>query len=392
MNKKSFLPLVVLSVTVVCLTNLTSVISSARAEVTPWGIGIQSGFSKLEGDWKGPQLSPMGNFLLSYSPNSFLSLVGQVGYSALKSDQDAKRINPSYLDQDKLKVMTAPIEFGFKFNFAPRTKVNPYATLGIGALRWDVKYDGETLMRNGKKQREFTPILKTEGGLELFLSPHLGLTLGAGYRHTFSDVIDQISSGDEKDGMITVSAGLMYYFKSANPNDRDRDQIPDELDLEPWAAEDTNGFMDHDGRPEGGLPANFEERSPVVLHYPVHQHQARKDLHLEARILTSVPLRTAAVLYRPIDVKNWRVVELKLVQGNIYLATLSKDMAPRKEFEYCIVAVDQDLKGIGYSGLPNRPIRVKVIQDNPAWRVAGGLVAALGWGAASYLVFRNQNN
>jgi hypothetical protein len=55
------------------------------------------------------------------------------------------------------------------------------------------------------------------------------------------------------------------------------------------------------------------------------------------------------------------------------------------------VAVDTDKKGIGYSGLPNRPIQIKVESSGQNWRIVSGIVAFFGWGAATYIVMRKQN-
>jgi hypothetical protein len=58
--------------------------------------------------------------------------------------------------------------------------------------------------------------------------------------------------------------------------------------------------------------------------------------------------------------------------------------------EYCIVAVDEAISGVGYSGLPNRPNFVRVHGKETWWRIVTGLVAAGSWGTAGYLVYRKQ--
>jgi hypothetical protein len=129
----------------------------------------------------------------------------------------------------------------------------------------------------------------------------------------------------------------------------------------------------------------------VVIHHPVFYAEEGRDLHLRSKILSTVPLRVAAVLFRTWGSVNWNVLELEENEEMVFTATLDGERIQSPGFEYCVVAVDQRVKGIGYSGLPTRPIRVKVIGNATRWRIIGGIVSALSWGAASYVVFRKQN-
>ncbi len=43
-------------------------------------------------------------------------------------------------------------------------------------------------------------------------------------------------------------------FSNHARGDRDNDGVPDELDLKPEIKEDPDGYMDHDGKPDGIPP------------------------------------------------------------------------------------------------------------------------------------------
>jgi hypothetical protein len=58
--------------------------------------------------------------------------------------------------------------------------------------------------------------------------------------------------------------------------------------------------------------------------------------------------------------------------------------------EYCVVAVDEAVSGVGYSGLPKRPNVIKVIAKPKQWRILAATTAILGWGSAGYLISRKQ--
>ena len=86
---------------------------------------------------------------------------------------------------------------------------------------------------------------------------NIGLLLGADIRYSLTDRLDQIKSGDENDGMISIWTGVNYYIRNADKTDLDYDFIPVDLDLDPVTAEDRNGYLDHDGKPEGGVPLDI---------------------------------------------------------------------------------------------------------------------------------------
>ena len=360
------------------------------ASESKFGIGLKVGINKLEGDWQEPKLNPNGSLIVSYDFSPHIALNVELNASSLRTKGDATRLDPEW-DSADFRIYSAPIELALQWNFAPLARINPFALLGGGSMWWSAKYQDDTLIRNGAVQRRFSPYAKAGGGVEMRMNPSVALALGADFRYTGSDRIDQFNYGDENDGLTSIWAGLSYSFDIRTRDDIDGDRVPRELDLSPWVAEDRNGYLDHDGRPDYGVPTGAANKAPVVIHHPVFYAEEGRDLHLRSKILSTVPLRVAAVLFRTWGSVNWNVLELEENEEMVFTATLDGERIQSPGFEYCVVAVDQRVKGIGYSGLPTRPIRVKVIGNATRWRIIGGIVSALSWGAASYVVFRKQN-
>ncbi len=376
--------------------------SHLRAAESKFTIGVKAGVNKLEGDWKYPRFNPMGSLILSYSPMPYFGIGVEANYSSFMT----KDVRPDleevvdpvtgqtaiYLDQpDDFKTTAFPIELDFKFNFAPRNLVNPFATLGFGGINWESTYGGNTVLRDGtEEQKRFDLLFKTSGGLEFVLDNGLGFIIGADFRFTGSDVIDQRDTGDLNDGVTSVWGGISYAFKKKDPLDLDGDHITKSLDLDLYRPEDINGYADHDGKPEGGKPSK-PTKAPIVIHYPVFLAEEGRDLAINAHISSEIPIRVAAVIYRTMGTKKWNLAKMSKAQDGDYQAVIKGSAITTAGLEYCVVAVDTDMKGIGNSGLPNRPIQVQVDGNGRNWRIVSGLVAFFGWGAATYVVMRKQN-
>ena len=369
-----------------------------------FSIGLKAGFNKLEGDWSEPRFNPMGSFVLSYAPIPYFEIGTEINYSLLRTQDGIKDLQQvarvaganSFalpLDHNKFETFSMPIELDFRFNFSPRTAVNPFASIGFGGLMWDARYDGSTIVQpdeDPQEQKSFGLLFKTSAGLSFNFNNGLALSLGADYRFTGTDWLDQRPTGDMNDGITSLWAGLSYYFEKKDPADLDGDNIPKNLDLDLYRAEDRNGFWDHDGKPDFGKSAQTK-KGPSVIHYPVFRAEEGRDMIVKAVITSEVPLRTATVLYRTKGTKKWKLAPLKNSSDMYYETIIKGANLTTTGLEYCVVAVDNDLKGIGYSGLPKRPIQVKVEKSGRNWRVVAGIVAFFGWGAATYIVMRKQN-
>jgi hypothetical protein len=183
---------------------------------------------------------------------------------------------------------------------------------------------------------------------------------------------------------------VSYSFKKKDPLDLDGDHITKSLDLDLYRPEDINGYADHDGKPEGGKPSK-PGKAPIVVHYPVFLAEEGRDLEIKAHISSEIPIRVAAVIFRTTGTKKWNLAKLKKAEDGDYKAIIKGSAITTAGLEYCVVAVDTNMKGIGHSGLPNRPIQVQVDGNGRNWRIVSGLVAFFGWGAATYVVMRKQN-
>ena len=354
-----------------------------------FGVGLKGGANKLEGDWKSARFNPTGSVVLSYYPIPYFAVGTEVSYSILTTKDDAIRIDPSFVDSNLFQTSILPVELDFRFNFSPFTTVNPFATIGFGGMWWESTYDGNTVVLNGKEQKEASLVFKASGGIEFNFENGLGLMFGADFRYSSTDMLDQINNGDLNDVITSVWAGMNYYFQTKDQNDLDNDNIPRSLDLDPYRPEDRNGILDHDGKPEYGRIVE-KQNAPKVVHYPVFRAEEGRDLAIKAVITSEVPMRTAIVLYRTQGQSDWKLTPLRKSDDVYYKAVIRGDNVNRAGLEYCVVAVDNELEGIGYSGLPKRPIQVEVDPNGKSWRIVAGIAAFLGWGASTYIVMRKQ--
>jgi len=344
----------------------------------------------LDGDWKDSEIAPIAGLSLSYRPVAFLSLIAEGDFSYLVPKNEMRLLKSAEQSLGNFKTLTIPVGLTLKFDFAPLASIAPFASVGGGLLLWDARYNNKTILVDGEKQQKTTMFAKAGGGITFRLNKSAELSVGADFRYTMSDYLDQIASGDEKDALAYGWGRITYFFRSKNKDDQDADEIPDEIDLDPQHPEIFNGYLDHDGKPDG-LYSVKKSGAPIVLHNPVFYAYEHKDIHLSAIIITKTPLRVAAILYRQKGDKAWHVNKLEH-EADIYKGMIPANAVKGDGLEYCIVAVNKNGKGIGYSGLPKRAIQVKIIKHANTWRTLGGVAAALGWGSAVYIGLRKQKN
>ncbi len=365
-------------------------ISTCLAGGWKYGLGFNTGISRLEGDINGAKLSPILSGHIRVLPVPYLALEGELGYSKLSSS------HPSLSD---FKLSLVPFELNLIFNFLPFSKVNPYIFTGGGGVFWNAS--GNRPTPGLKKGDGLDSFLKAGGGLEFRVSPRFGINLGAAFRFSLTDAFDLTWSGDENDQVLDMHAGFTYYFNKSGA-DRDHDSIPDELDLMPDVSEDADGYLDHDGIPEknpnpiamsgvhGPVDGGDGARAPVVIHHLIVKAESGKDISVKAHVYSDIDLRVVAILYRPVGTRRWNVVKLEEAQENLYAGDIPGYAVTTDGLEYCVVAVDETLSGVGYSGLPSKPINVEVLKSGTQWRIVGGAVGAATIGTASYLVLRKQ--
>ncbi len=356
------------------------------------GLGLSAGVSRLEGDLKKPNLSPLVVGHIRVLPVPYVALDGSFGFSSLGASS-----HPTFTD---FKTTIVPFELSAIFNFLPFRTVNPYVFAGGGGVFWKAKGTDAT-GASVTAEDGIDSFFKVGAGLEFRIARSVGVSLGATYRLSLTDAFDQINQGDEDDQVLNAHAGFTYYFGGGG-HDRDHDLIPDELDLMPEIAEDRDGYLDHDGIPEknpnpiamSSIDAPFNDAngaaSPIVIHHIIETAESGKDLSVKAQVYSERPLKVVAALYRPSGTRRWNVIKLDGNEENLYTGEIPGYAVTDDGLEYCVVAVDESLSGVGYSGLPNKPIGVKVSPSGTVWRIVGGTVGAAAIGTASYLVLRKQ--
>lgn len=373
---------------------LTLANSQIFAQDSQFGIGLKGTAARLEGDLDHSIISPMVSGFLRAMPIPYLAFDAEVGYASLNSNGYPNSAVNNF------KTVMVPFELSAVFNFLPLGKVNPYVFIGGGGVWWKASADLPT-GNNTTLQDDVDWFAKTGGGIEIRMSRGWGLSFGGTFRLASTDGLDQLTQGDEDDQVLGVYTGLTYYFNQ-NTGDRDHDHIPDALDLMPDVAEDQDGYLDHDGIPEKNpspvamtsvdSPLDGTSSSgPMVVHHLIDKAEAGKNLPIKANVYSNRELRVVAALYRPIGTRNWNVVKLKEEGQDLYKGEIPGYALTTDGLEYCVVAVDETLGGVGYSGLPSKPIDVQVSAGGKSWRIIGGIAGAAAISAASYLVIRKQD-
>jgi hypothetical protein len=367
--------------------------SPAQAQIAKFGLGFRGGVGRLDGDGKFSKLSPTVSGVFSFAPVPHFIIGGEIGFADLQLGANA----------DTVVLRTVPMELDLTLRFAPYGKLTPFVSLGGGSIFWQHLREGTNnpIVLQGQKKENFDYFLKSAGGLDVFLSPRIIWTTGLSYRYAITDKLDLSPIGDQDDAVITAFTGFTVRI-GRTKSDADRDGVLDRYDLDPTVREDRDGYLDHDGVPDteiGGKLAAFistpsndgvDKVPPIVIHYPVLRATAGRDIHIRAEVFENLSLRKAAILYRPLSVRRWLVEPLTSADGNLYVGTIPRMAVQKEGLEYCVVAVDDAISGVGYSGLPARPNLISVHGSETGWRIVTGLAAALGWGSAGYLVFRTQ--
>jgi hypothetical protein len=379
-----------------------AVVKPAGAQVAKFGLGFRGGVGRLEGDIKVSKLSPVISGVFSFAPLPHLVLGSEVGFADLQLGSAGSAPLVGGVKADTVVLRMVPFELDLTLRFAPYGKLTPFVTLGGGGVFWQHfrKGTNKVILVQGQRQENVDYILKTAGGLDIFLSPRITWTVGAAYRYALTDQFDFTPSGDQHDGVITAFTGFTVNIGKI-PSDADHDGVLDRYDLDSNATEDRDGYRDHDGVPDSDIAGNIaafvsaplegnDRVPPIVIHHPVLRATVGHDIRVRAEVFENQRLRKAAILYRPVNIRSWLVEPLTPAGGNMFVGTIPGMAVQTGGLEYCVVAVDEAISGVGYSGLPDRPNFVTVHGSEIGWRIISGLAAAAGWGTASYLVFRTQ--
>jgi len=376
-------------------------------EQTNIGIGFKAGLNRLEGDISNPPFQPCFYGQITYNLFEFLAISAEGGYSTVGGKK--------YPDElTEFKTIIIPYEGSLKFSFYPLGKVNPYVFLGGGGFHWNYTTGDTTEVYSEpvepkKLKKGYDTFLKSGGGIEIALNKNHNFyfDIGATFRYSLTDVLDDVHSDlvghthPLNDGILDVYGGFTYYFRTSTRGDRDNDGVPDELDLKIDIKEDDDSYMDHDGKPDDIPPLVYEPATgsgdstetnhpPVVIHAPVKRVEENSVIDIKAEIHGNQKLKTASILYRPLGYNGWKVSPLRPKGGFLYEGVIPGRYVKSPGVEYCVIAIDEAITGVGYCGLPKIPVRVEVIAKPKMWRIISGVAALIGWGGSGYLLLKNQ--
>jgi outer membrane protein OmpA-like peptidoglycan-associated protein len=139
--------------------------------------------------------------------------------------------------------------------------VSPYLQGGAQYYHINpVNKSGDPLPNNAAKVYSRNRFgLPAGGGISIFPSEKISFDLEALYHFTLTDYLDDLQTGDKKDGYYTASLGISLHF--GKPKDTDGDGIVDKQDADPLHPEDFDGYRDFDGAPD---PDNDNDGVPDI--------------------------------------------------------------------------------------------------------------------------------
>ncbi|MBN1996769.1 tetratricopeptide repeat protein [candidate division KSB1 bacterium] len=183
------------------------------------GIGVNLGLQKLFADKCGYVLkdvhhtafTPAGEFFIKFLVSERINLAFALGYSVLGDGFFDKSSYETYLFNTDIKA---------HINLRKFSKVNPYLTLGIGALnykytptQWYSKKYAATNLSDAVDQRFTDAAFILGGGMEVMTSEQFALNMLLEYRLTTSDNFDGGSyHGKSNDGYYNGRVGFVYYL------------------------------------------------------------------------------------------------------------------------------------------------------------------------------------
>ena len=232
--------------------------SSANVWENRWGGGGATMLYKMWGGVKDrSSLSYNMSFEARYGVLPYLQIGADFGYGSFK---------PSMLGTSTVAEMGAPFRtfvmpLNITFKATPLHKhihkIKPYALLGAGFLFWELRnvegMDGNIFSKSGFKwgdriSRETNLGMAYGVGFEWFIIDRFSVDLQARNTHYLGKMLDNVGYNDANDRLGEFKVSALYYF--GGERDKDKDGIPDEIDVDPLKAEDFDGFQDTDGAPD----------------------------------------------------------------------------------------------------------------------------------------------
>ena len=271
---------------IVLVLGLLLIATNASAESVRerWTLGFHVGtWKQVGGDADYSNFGPATGLRFGYGLTDALSV--DLGFAAGWTRPGVGRIDEDFFFNDtattEIYTRIWQPSLTLRYRFVPEGRWRPWASLGLGATRWDVldqSDDDPGLWPTGPASRvrdedgaeadgyrvEFTSTLGL--GTEITANEHWAFDLGVRFHYWFGNDRDSVglstlnpSGGvDVNFGLIEALAGVSYTFGTT---DRDGDGFPDSIDADPDRPEDRDGFQDDDGAPD---PDNDGDGVPDV--------------------------------------------------------------------------------------------------------------------------------
>jgi hypothetical protein len=127
----------------------------------------------------------------------------QIAGDDAKANDDRTERNLNFTsDNFELNITGAVYALPQGVRFYQRSKLNPYVFAGIGLLYMNPttrdsqgeKHALQPLRTEGVSYSRFQPVIPFGGGVKVKLNPFLNVIVEAGYRFTFTDYLDDVSS------------------------------------------------------------------------------------------------------------------------------------------------------------------------------------------------------
>ncbi|MBN1153566.1 OmpA family protein [candidate division KSB1 bacterium] len=240
------------------------------------GFGVTGSLNKFVGG--AMDRAAVGNWsglTIRYGVSPYILFDLNAQYGSFKPSVMGSRYDKD--ENSPFRTFLFPINLQMKVSALKDGRYRPYASVGAGALLWDlrdvegtgVSFIEDQQFRWGRAiydgvQKEI--VLKGGLGLETFLTSSFALDLEAGFGFFVnSDPKDNVGVGDENDMYLEGRASLVYYWGYFK--DTDGDGIEDKYDANAFEAEDFDGFEDTDGAPDydndnDGIP-DLQDKAPL---------------------------------------------------------------------------------------------------------------------------------
>lgn len=218
------------------------------------GIGLNVGAAKIYGGYTNSDgvLVKTGfggalEFYGKYAISQRMFLVGSLGYQELSDGTLLLDPNATF----STDVLNLDLKAGV--NLLTNGRFIPYAYGGLGAIMFQ---QGQSNALPGKY---YDPAYFFGGGVEIKLSPQLGLNATADYRFTGSDDLDPESwPGSAKDGYLTVRTGLTYYLEPTRFGLGKEIEVSEKTPIDELDMAELSGFGEEGEAGTDGLNALIE--------------------------------------------------------------------------------------------------------------------------------------